>query len=210
MRNESAFLDSDIIDLSQAAPDVAPEPRAELNYGMTAGTMVETEFGWRPVETLAAGIKLFTYDGGLRPLARVERSFARAAAGAGLVRISGGVIEGVADAKLLPNQLVLIDSAAAEAALGRPSVLIPAAAFDGVPGVGRRASDAVLDLTTLAFEDEEVIFADGALRVHCPALDGGVTALTHAPGSGFWDVLDVAAGREILAGLMGSGLPAAA
>ncbi|NNK78488.1 MAG: hypothetical protein HKP40_07225 [Litoreibacter sp.] len=210
MRNETSFLDSDIIDLPRAPSGVAPEPRAALNYGMIAGTMVETEFGWQPVEALAAGIRLFTYDGGLRPLARVERSFARVAEGAGLVQIPGGVIKGVADVTLLPDQLVMIDSTEAEISHGRPTVLIPAAAFFGVPGVRVLTSDAVLDLTTLAFEDEEVIFAGGELRLHCPAPDGGLTALTRAPGSGFWDVLDVGQGRDLLADLFAPDLPEAA
>lgn len=137
--------------------------------GIVAGTRVDTETGWRPVESLRRGDRLHTHDGGLQPVLRVDRSFLLPGTDATLLRLPGGVMGACAALRLLPGQHVLIDT-------GHPLpehalALVPGAALDGVSGCARIGVDAPLEVVTPVFAEEEVIFANTGVRLVCPGRD---------------------------------------
>jgi hypothetical protein len=161
---------------------------APVSSGLVAGTRVETETGWRAVETLRAGQRLYTQDGGLQPVLRVERSFLMPGCAARLLCLPGGSFGACADLRLLAGQHVLIDTRdpRPEAALA----LAPAAALDGIMGCMAISLDEVLEVVTPVFAEEEVIFANTGVRLVCPGLDAA---------AGWFPRLDAEAARAVLA-----------
>lgn len=138
-------------------------PTATVTTGLAAGTLVETQGGWRPVETLHPGEAVQTWDGGLRPVLQIRR----AACAGGLILLSGGLLDTCSDLPLLPGQHLLIDREEAALAVGIPVALLPARALIGLPGIGfARAGAAVF---TLIFEAEEVVYANSGALLHCPS-----------------------------------------
>ncbi len=172
----------------------APRPILRLPAtGMLAGTLVETAQGWQPVESLAIGQPVQTWDGGLQPLARLERK--RIAPGAALLRVPGGVLSVCSDMLLLPGQHVMVDTGAAAEALDQDVALVPAAALDGYDGITRERLTAGIDVVTLAFDSEEIVYANTGALLHCPA---AAAAQALAPKSEFFTVLGIAEARALL------------
>lgn len=196
MRNETAFIDSDIISIPGLDPTKTRELAPALNYGMLAGTLVETTRGYEPVESLSVGTKLMTYDGEYRALTRVEHSFTNLAKSHGLIHIPGGILPGVSDIALLPDQLIMLSSPLAEARFGSPDVMIPAAALDVMQGVQSGPAGSVVQLTSFGFADEELVYVSGDLRLHCPLSDTGAVLIQSAR-SEFWTVLEIEDARGL-------------
>lgn len=133
--------------------------------GMLAGTLLESETGWRPVEDLARGDLVFTHDGGLREIRHVET---RSLAPRQLIHVPGGTLGNCADMRLLPGQHVLLEYAPGERAFGSPWLLVPAAALVGLTGVRWQRGREELALYNLGFEEEEVVWANSGVLMHCP------------------------------------------
>lgn len=190
-----------------ATRPAASTPRPLLRMpraGLVAGTMVETAEGWRDVETLAPGIRVQTWDGGLQPLRAVERM--RLAPGALLVQLAGGTLSTCSDLVLLPGQHLLLETGAAADLLDCDVALMPAGALDGLAGVSLQRQRSGADVFALGFEHEEIVYANTGALLHCaPAGASGAGALR----SDFFTVLDAAAARDLL-GLAPRALPAAA
>ena len=163
---------------------------APVSSGLVAGTRVDTETGWRSVETLRTGQLVYTHDGGLQPVLRVDRSFLMPGCGARLLCLPGGAFGACADLVLLAGQHVLIDTRdpRPEAA----QALVPAAALERAMGCTPVRLDAVLEVVTPVFAQEEVIFANTGVRMVCPGLDAA---------AGWFPRLDAEAAREVLAGV---------
>jgi hypothetical protein len=179
-----------------SADNLAHNPRPILRLptsGFAAGTLVETAQGWQPVETLAIGQPVQTWDGGLQPLTRLERK--RIAPGAALIRVPGGVLSVCSDMLLLPGQHVLVETGAAAEAMDQDVALVPAAALDGYQGITRERLRTGLEVVTLAFDTEEVVYANTGALLHCPAADA---ASPGAPRSEYFTVLDMAEARALL------------
>ncbi|WP_185020610.1 Hint domain-containing protein [Histidinibacterium lentulum] len=128
--------------------------------GLFAGTKLETETGWRDVAELTPGDRLYTMDGGLRPLRAL-----RAEAGTDdAVRLPAGVLGADAETSLPPGQLLLLETGWAIDWLGTPVALVRAADLVGHLGIRRRAAPATTLLAPVLGE-EEVLFAATGLRV---------------------------------------------
>ena len=145
--------------------------KPQRNAGLVAGTLVETAVGWRRVELLRVGDHVQTYDGGLRQLRCVERSYYGADHGgyalAGILHVPGGVLDNCEDMFVMPDQMLMVTSEVAADLLGTPSVLIPALALIGYHGITRQQPQGLIEAITLGFDDEEVIYANSGLRAHC-------------------------------------------
>jgi len=161
------------------APQRMPEASAAWDggvmatRGLLAGTRVATSMGWRAVEALAAGDLVLTFDAGLQPLAEVRRDIFWAAdadvpAAYHSVFVPAGALGNTADLELLPDQGVLIESDAACDAYGDPFAVIAAKALDGYRGIRRVAPRTQIEIITLVFATEQVIYAQGGALVHCP------------------------------------------
>ncbi len=171
--------------------------RPQPDAGIIAGTLVETESGWQPVERLRAGEYVQTFDGGLRQVQQIERSYYGAAHGGfaidGVVFIPGGALGNCDDLFAMPEQHLMIESKLAEELLGTPVVLLPASALVGFYDVKWQHPQAVIEAVTLGFAQEEVVFANSGVLLYCPK----------DAGSDFFTVLDHWRAKALL-GLMGS------
>lgn len=165
--------------------------------GILAGSLVETETGWRPVEMLARGIPVATWDGGFRPLAAVERRHIWPAAGIEVIHVPGGALDTCSGFDLLPGQRIFLASAVAEAVLGVAGAMMPASALVGHTGITRRPLARPAEVITLRFAGEEVVYVNSGALVHCAAEAPG--AQREVIGAGFFEMLDEARARAMLA-----------
>ena len=181
MPSTSAFANAD-----RAVLNVLPPLR--LAAGLTTGSLIETAAGWRAVETLVPGDRVQTFDGGLRAIRRVARRGLPLGPKA-LVRVPGGVLNACADLLLTRDQAVLLDTPEAAVLLGNPLTLVPAAALVGHRGIGWKAARSPAALFSLLFDEEEVVFVNSGMLIHCPA--------DAAPS--FFPALDAARGADLVA-----------
>jgi hypothetical protein len=170
---------------SAAEPGRAPA-RRPLTCGMVAGTLVETATGWKPVEALSLGDALQTLDGGLAWLHALDRQILTPAQNPLLVHLPGGAFDACSDLLLLPGQLVLLDTLGLPVA-GQPDALyvfVPAMALIGLQGVRRFELRHPREVITPFFAEEEMVYAQTGVLLHCPALMA-------KPGGGFFPQLDL-------------------
>lgn len=199
MQNQTAFAECEnIVAFSKAGRKTASRVRS----GLISGVKIETADGWRAVETLSEGDAVYTFDGDLRPIRRIERR----AFGAdlqdvypdGLLFVPGGAMDNCEELYLLPDQHLLIESEAADAVFGTPITLLPAAALEGARGIQRVLPVDLIEVFTLIFDEDEVLYANTGMMMHCPAsrtdADGRVSpffkTLTAEQGSALIALID--------------------
>lgn len=139
--------------------------------GLIAGTRIGTAMGWRPVEALAAGDMVLTFDNGLQPLVDVRREVYwlsdRLPERDALVVVPAGAMGNTVDVAVPSDQGVLIESEAACDAQGDPFAVVRAKHLDGFRGVHRAMPPVQMEVVTLVFANEEVIYAEGGILLHC-------------------------------------------
>ncbi len=163
------------------ADDAAPEAAGAGAWGILNGTRVATEFGWRPVEAIAEGDLVLTFDGGALPVVVVERHviWCKAEAAnrdAWPLSVPAGALGNGEEMLLLPDQAVVIESDAAEDMYGDPFVLVAARTLDGVAGIAPVVPPPRLEVVTLRFAREEVVFANFGALFLCRAADDDIMA----------------------------------
>ncbi len=178
------------------APLRKPVVPAPVVGGIVAGTLVETETGWRPVETLAIGTLVHTLDGGLTRILALDRRLLQPQAETSLIHVPGGLYDTCSDVMLVPGQHILIDTLGDESHGQAPFLLLPAVALTSDPLVHRDFPDLTVEVITPLFAEEEVIFANSGLLLHCPSLIDGAGRY---PEASFFPRLDAATAREFLA-----------
>lgn len=166
MQDAKSFEAAEKITLALHGMGAAPAIGAP---GILAGSLVETEAGWCPVETLGRGTRIGTYDGGLCPLIRVERRHLWPVGGAHLIHVPGGALDNCSDFALMPGQQVLIASDIAESVLDSAAVLVPAASLVGYRGITRQRLSRPVEVLSLIFADEEVVYVNSGALIHCAA-----------------------------------------
>ena len=142
--------------------------------GIVVGTRIATAQGWRDAGSIRAGDRVLTFDGGLQIVTRVTRQPLWSGAGPcpeafWPLLIPTGTIENAAPLKVLPRQGVLLESDLAEQARGDPFALIPAVALEGRGGVERVFPNDPVEVVTLHFEADQVIFAEHGALLFCPS-----------------------------------------
>ncbi|MDQ2095520.1 Hint domain-containing protein [Rhodalgimonas zhirmunskyi] len=142
--------------------------------GLTAGTRVATTLGWRDVAALQPGDMVLTFDGGLQPISRILRRPLWSGQGAcprqfWPLLVPAGALENAKPMKITPRQGVLLESDAAEEVLGDPFALVPAESLEGVNGIERTYPNDPIDVYQLAFDEDQVIFAEQGALLLCPA-----------------------------------------
>ncbi|MEL6463841.1 MAG: Hint domain-containing protein [Pseudomonadota bacterium] len=143
--------------------------------GLLSGTRVATSMGWRAVEALAVGDLVLTFDAGLQSLVEVRREMfwtadAPAPAVYDSVFVPAGALGNSADLELLPDQGVLVESDAACDVYGDPFAVVSAKSLEGYRGIHRVAPRTQIEVVTLVFAEEQVIYAEGGALLHCPRL----------------------------------------
>lgn len=145
--------------------------------GMISGTRVATAIGWRDVGALQVGDQVLTFDGGIQTIMAVTRRVLWDGAGACPRRfwpllVPVGGMENAKPMRVLPHQGVMIESDAAEEALGDPFALIPALALEGVSGIERIFPNDTIEVISIVFERDHMIYVEEGALFFCPsALD---------------------------------------
>ena len=158
---------------STRIPQGAGADLSDISFGLAAGTKVATQIGWRAVEAVAEGDMVLTFDGGLQTVVSITRTqvhadLAMTPEQAWPLFVPAGALGNREDMTLLPGQTVLIESDAAEEAFGDPFALIPAAALEGFRGITRVVPDGRMEIITLHFAQDEIVFANIGALFHCP------------------------------------------
>lgn len=144
-----------------AAP-TAPKTLEPSLRGLAAGTLLDTKTGWRPVESLRIGDHVQSLDGGACRIVALDRQ--TIAGGASLIHLPGGALDNCTAVTLLPGQPVLVDTFDSMEA---PYALIPARALAGFRGAEMRVFRRSVEVITPIFAEEEVIWAQSGLLLHC-------------------------------------------
>jgi hypothetical protein len=142
--------------------------------GLVAGTKVATTFGWRPVEAVVPGDKVLTFDAGMHTVTQISRCalWRRAEPCPKSLWPLAVPAEALGNAQpmvLLPEQAVIIESDVGEELYGDPFTLIPAAALDGFRGIHRIEPAPGLEVVTLHFTRDQVIFGSAGALFFCPS-----------------------------------------
>ncbi|MEL7211597.1 MAG: Hint domain-containing protein [Pseudomonadota bacterium] len=150
-------------------PTGAWDGLAGVAAGLVAGTRVATRMGWRPVEAIAAGDEVLTFDHGLQTVIETRREVvwnANTSCPEHLwpLHVPAGALGNLQETHLLPEQHVLVESDAAEDYLGDPFAMLPAEALVGFRGITRQMPTDLIEVVILHFRRDEVVFANiGAL-----------------------------------------------
>ncbi len=159
-----------------------------VTSGLIAGTLVEGADRWLRVEDLRIGDAVQTYDGGLARVLGLDRQWIMPSPGAVVLHLPGGALDNCSDLALLPGQRVLIDTLNDPALPDAIVALMPAAALQGLFGVGRVRIEKPVEVITPRFGDDEAIFANSGTLLHCPA----IAQSAGGPASAFFTELDMA------------------
>ncbi len=137
--------------------------------GLVSGTRVATRMGWRPVEAITEGDEVLTFDHGLQTVIEVRREVVWSATTdcpehLWPLHVPADALGNLQETHLLPEQHVLVESDAAEDFLGDPFAMLPAEALVGFRGITRQMPTEVIEVVTLHFRRDEIVFANiGAL-----------------------------------------------
>lgn len=144
-----------------------------LAEGMLASTLVATEMGWLPASDLRPGDRVVSFDNGMVVLR--DAAVSRLSTGGGhLPRaywpllVPEQALGNRREMLLLPEQNVLIESDEGEDLFGDPFLLVAASALDGYKGITRVAPAPEMKIVSLRFDDEQVVYANGMVLMHCP------------------------------------------
>lgn len=142
--------------------------------GIVAGTRVATAIGWRPVEAVSVGDKVLTFDGGLQRVTGVRRQVLWSGEGDCPRRfwplsVPAGALGNREVMSLLPRQPVMVESDSAEELFGDPFALIPAMSLDDINGITRAPPRGPVEVITVQFADDQVVFANSGALFLCPA-----------------------------------------
>ncbi|WP_170562307.1 Hint domain-containing protein [Ruegeria atlantica] len=172
-----------IIDLTDNGPNI---PVDTVVPCFTAGTLIETPNGTRPIEALAVGDEVMTMDRGPQ---RIRWIGARALTGQELsekpklrpIRIAAGALgRGLPQRDLLvsPQHRMLVRSAIAIRMFDTSEILVAAHALVGVPGITVEENAESVEYFHMLFEQHEIVFAEGAPS---ESLFAGAEALRTVP-----------------------------
>lgn len=171
--------------------------------GLVDGTRVSTSKGWTLVQELKPGDHVSTFDHGDQQIVEMQRETLYQAQQMLKpeeypVHLPEGTLQNETALWLMPDQGVMVECDYAADSMGDPFAIIPAQAMVGFCGITQRMPPLHLRRTTLIFDQDEVIYADGGVLAHCPAprrilLEGARIS------DGLYQVLDLDVSRQLVA-----------
>ena len=147
-------------DHNPASVPLPSSGRGNRPLGMAAGTLVRTERGEWPVESLAPGDLVLTRHEGLQPLRAIGVTMARDIA---VIRLGPGALgrpRGAAELVVPIAQQIMLRDWRARDLYGADAAPTPAAALAGEPHIHRETLPA-LRVFQLHFDRPQVIWANG-------------------------------------------------
>ncbi len=174
--------------------------------GFVGGTHVASNLGWCAVETLGVGDKVLTFDHGMQTVVDIQRETRLApehvlSSAQCPVLVPEGALNNRKDMWLMPDQGILVESDAVMDALGDPFAIVSARALKGLRGIRSASPVDRLDVTLLAFANDEIIYVDGGMLAFCPRTRN-ILAETPLVDGALYDVLDMRAARALVEGLI--------
>ena len=197
-----------------------PGTRVSDTAGLLSGTRVATPSGWRPVEAIAVGDEVMTFDAGFQPVTALARALLWTPIEAcpeelHPITVPAGLLGNRTPLRLLPDTGVMLESDLAEELTGDPFAVIPAHALLACPSVSRTCPEGYAEVISLGFAGEHLVYAEGGALLHCA---GGYTAgpvtldeLLAEDAAPAYPHLDMAVARRIVRDLLaaeGPGLAA--
>jgi len=162
---------------SMADGSVATFSEIENIICFTPGTMILTENGERPVESLRKGDGIVTRDNGIQPLRWIGRSTVPGKEKFAPIRIATSVMEGARRSLLVsPQHRILFSGYRSELLFGDSEVLASAKHLIDGKDVFEEPCEAVTYLH-LMLDTHEIIFAEGAATESFHAGDTGIAAI---------------------------------
>ncbi len=170
--------------------------------GLLAGTHVASNLGWRPVEALAVGDQVLTFDHGMQVITGLQRDTLVAGSGAvtalrAPVYIPADALFNRAPMWVMPDQGVLIESDLLEQQFGDPFAIVPACTLDGYRGIERVRPGARMELIRPQFSGDEVIYAEAGAMAYCPA-EIDLLDYCEAAQQGLYRVLSASDARTVI------------
>ena len=154
------------------APVASPVPGARLSNtcGFVSGTLVATPGGWRPVEALAVGDALLTFDGGAQTLTGVGRSLLwtpieQCPPELWPIVVPAGAVGNRCRMRALPGTRFLVESDLAEQITGDPFCVIPAASLIDAGIATQEPPTSFVEIMTLTFDSEQLVYSDGGALI---------------------------------------------
>lgn len=153
----------------------------------TPGTLILTDRGDRPIETLRPGDGIVTRDHGICPLRWIGTSTVRGEGRFAPIRLEAGALPGARRPLLVsPQHRVLLGGWQTELLFGEAEVL--ASALHLVEGDAiRPAPCAAVTYIHLMLDRHEVIYAEGAATESFHAGPGGMSALSETARAALFD-----------------------
>ncbi|NOC44555.1 Hint domain-containing protein [Ruegeria sp. HKCCD7559] len=151
----------------------------------TPGTMIRTEQGVRPIETLSVGDRIETHDHGLQPLRWMGRRTVKATGPHAPVLFKAGAIGNTRDLLVSQQHRMLIGDWRLELYTGHCEALAPAKHLVNGSDIILRPGGLVTYIHLL-FDRHELLWAEDCLSE------------SFHPGAHIWDSLGSAARQEIL------------
>ena len=153
-------------------------PRAYVILAALCPGYVATPGGWRPVEALAVGDALLTFDGGAQTLTGVGRSLLwtpieQCPPELWPIVVPAGAVGNRCRMRALPGTRFLVESDLAEQITGDPFCVIPAASLIDAGIATQEPPTSFVEIMTLTFDSEQLVYSDGGALIMsdlpCPA-----------------------------------------
>ena len=172
--------------------------------GFVEGTLVATQNGWNPIETLRAGDDVLTFDGGMQRVTALIRDELWAGVGPcpealWPLFVEAETIGNRNDLLVMPHQGVLIESDEISDQWGDPFAVIPAAALEVLDGVERHEPYGTVEVILPVFEEDQMVFADHGALMFCQShwgLSAGILPKNGAAGN--YNMLPLAVAVRLL------------
>jgi hypothetical protein len=176
----SINISADSISKATSASSGSQENSA-FRTGILAGTRLASNLGWRAVEKLAVGDKLLTFDNGMQVITDIRRRKLRLGVADGrdelqVVVVPAGALGNRNAIGLAADHGVMLEAEDEPHHEEDPFSVVPARILIGLRGIHGTQADQEVDLITLVFAHEEVIYAEGGLLLHCAAPLGSKAA----------------------------------
>lgn len=150
----------------------APQPKLQgAGCGLVEGTLVASDGGWQPIETLCAGERMLTFDDGMQTILALVRD--EIWSGPSMppslwpLLVAAQTIGNSHDMLVMPNQGVLIECEAVTDRWGDPFAVVPGAALEVLDGVSRHEPYGTVEILLPVFDQDQMVFGDNGALLFC-------------------------------------------
>lgn len=130
--------------------------------------------GWRGVESLAKGDMVLTFDNGMKEITDIRRvticlDAAQTQPALWPVIVPADALGNKEQLTLLPDQGVMLECEAASDLYGDPFAVVVVQALENVNGIHRAPPKSRIELISISFKEDQVIYAEGGALILCPS-----------------------------------------